>query len=85
MSLANEAATRLGHADRFFIGGDWVAPSSGDVIEVTDSATEDVFLRVAEAQAADMSRAVAAARVAFDDGPWPRLTHRERAGFLRAT
>ena len=31
-----------------------------------------------------MSRAVAAARTAFDDGPWPRLTHAERAEYLRA-
>jgi acyl-CoA reductase-like NAD-dependent aldehyde dehydrogenase len=53
------------------------------VIEVSDSATEEIFLRVAEAREPDMSRAVAAARVAFDDGPWPRMTHGERAEFLR--
>jgi acyl-CoA reductase-like NAD-dependent aldehyde dehydrogenase len=53
------------------------------VIEVSDSATEEVFLRVAEAQEADVSRAVGAARVAFDTGPWPRMTHSERAEFLR--
>ncbi|MGA8456847.1 MAG: aldehyde dehydrogenase, partial [Streptosporangiaceae bacterium] len=37
-----------------------------------------------EAQAADISRAVAAAREAFDNGPWPRLSHAERAAYLRA-
>jgi acyl-CoA reductase-like NAD-dependent aldehyde dehydrogenase len=72
------------HADRFFIGGEWVKPSSDATIDVIDSGTEEPFFRVAEAQAADMSAAVAAAREAFDTGPWPRLSHQERAGYLRA-
>ena len=70
------------HADRFFIGGEWVKPSSSSRIDVRDSATEEVFLSVAEAQVEDVDRAVAAARKAFDDGPWPRMTHKERAGWL---
>jgi aldehyde dehydrogenase (NAD+) len=72
------------NTDRFFIGGEWVAPSSDATIDVIDSGTEQVFFSVAEAQAADMARAVAAARTAFDEGPWPRMTHAERAGYLRA-
>ena len=70
------------HADRFFIGGEWVAPSSRARIDVRDSATEEVFLSVAEAQVEDVDRAVAAARTAFDGGPWPRMTHEERAAWL---
>src|SRR5262249_16601451 len=70
------------HADRFFIGGAWVKPSSNARIDVRDSATEEVFLSVAEAQVEDVDRAVAAARKAFDQGPWPRLTHQERAVWL---
>src|SRR5215510_9670710 len=70
------------HADRFFIGGEWVKPSSNARIDVRDSATEEVFLSVAEAQVEDVDRAVSAARKAFDDGPWPRLTHHERAAWL---
>jgi betaine-aldehyde dehydrogenase len=72
------------HPDKFFIGGEWVAPSSGATIDVIDSDTEEVFVTVAEAQAADVERAVAAARRAFDSGPWPRMSHAERAGYLRA-
>ncbi len=53
-------------------------------IKVIDSGTEELYFSVAEAQAADISRAVEAAREAFDSGPWPRLTHAERAGILRA-
>src|SRR5262245_52094036 len=70
--------------DRLFIGGEWVAPSSGSMFDVVMPSTEDVFLRVAEAQEADVNRAVAAARQAFDKGPWPRMSHAERAGYLRA-
>ncbi|WP_031309551.1 aldehyde dehydrogenase [Sphingobium sp. C100] len=70
--------------DQFFIGGEWVAPSSGSFIDVINPATEELFLKVAEAQAEDMSRAVAAARHAFDKGPWPRISHAERAAYLRA-
>src|SRR5512134_768163 len=70
------------HADRFFIGGEWAEPSSRSRIDVRDSATEEVFLSVAEAQVEDVDRAVAAARKAFDHGPWPRMTHKERAAWL---
>lgn len=72
----------LKHPDKFFFGGEWVAPSSGSTIEVRDSASEEVFLTVAEAQAPDVEKAVAAARAAFDTGPWPRMSHAERAVWL---
>lgn len=72
------------HPDKFFIGGKWTEPSSAARIEVKDSATEELFLSVAEAKEADVDRAVAAAREAFDKGPWPRMSHAERAGYMRA-
>lgn len=84
MSLADDVKAPIRHADRFFIGGQWVQPSSDATIKVIDSGSEELFFSVAEAQAADISRAVEAARQAFDAGPWPRLTHAERAGYLRA-
>lgn len=70
--------------DRFFVGGEWVKPSSNAVVDIIDSATEELYYSVAEAQAADMDRAVAAAKKAFDEGPWPRMTHAERADFMYA-
>ncbi|HMM76253.1 MAG TPA: aldehyde dehydrogenase [Gammaproteobacteria bacterium] len=73
----------LRHPDRFYIGGEWARPSTDARFEVINSGTEALFQRVAEAQEADVERAVAAARKAFDEGPWPRLTHRERADYLR--
>jgi acyl-CoA reductase-like NAD-dependent aldehyde dehydrogenase len=72
------------HPDRFFIGGEWVEPSSDVTFDVIDAGTEERFLKIAAAHAQDMSRAVNAARDAFDDGPWPRMTHAERAAFLRS-
>ena len=84
MTLTDKDAGPLRHADRFFIGGEWVAPASDDAIDVIDSGTEEHFFTVAEAREADMARAVGAARQAFDDGPWPGMTHAERADYLRA-
>jgi acyl-CoA reductase-like NAD-dependent aldehyde dehydrogenase len=49
MGVVSDDGARVRHADRFFIGGEWVEPSSDAVIEVSDSATEEIFLRVAEA------------------------------------
>jgi acyl-CoA reductase-like NAD-dependent aldehyde dehydrogenase len=72
------------HPDRFFINGEWVKPSSDAKLDVFDSGTEELFVCVAEAQAADIDRAVAAARQAFDHGPWPRMSHAERAEYLMA-
>lgn len=74
----------IGHPERLFIDGEWVAPSSGSRFSVINPASEEVYAVVAEAQAADIERAVAAARAAFDHGPWPRMSHRERAAYLSA-
>src|SRR5688572_8097307 len=77
-----EVSAPLRHLDDLFIGGEWVRPSTDSMFDVIDSGTERLYFRVAEARAADMSRAVDAARSAFDTGPWPWMTHAERAGFL---
>jgi len=79
-----KAAELIRYPDRFFIGGQWVQPASDAQISVVSPSTEEEFVRVAEAQVADVERAVAAARAAFDDGPWPRLTHAERGAYLQA-
>ena len=76
--------TPIAHGDRFFIGGEWVKPSSDATIDVIDSTNEEVWYSVAEAQQSDIIRAVTAARLAFDEGPWPRLTHAQRAEFISA-
>ena len=74
----------LKHPDRFFINGEWTALSSDTSFEVISPATEEVFLTVAEAKVEDIDAAVAAARTAFDSGPWPQMSHKERASYLNA-
>jgi acyl-CoA reductase-like NAD-dependent aldehyde dehydrogenase len=71
------------HLDRLFIGGKWIEPSTGGRIDVISPNTEELVVRVAEAREADIDRVVVAARKAFDHGPWPRLSHAERADRLR--
>jgi aldehyde dehydrogenase (NAD+) len=70
--------------DALFIGSDWISPSSSEIIEVINPATENLFFKVPAAQAADVDAAVAAARQAFDKGPWPRMSPGERAKYLFA-
>ncbi|MFB9313702.1 aldehyde dehydrogenase [Nocardioides plantarum] len=64
--------------DAFFIDGTWTAPASGRTIQVVSPHSEQVVATVPEGTPADIDAAVAAARRAFDHGPWPRLTPQER-------
>src|SRR4051812_45987866 len=68
--------------DTLFIGGEWVDPATAGTIDVISPHTEELLGRVPDGTPADMDRAVAAAREAFDHGPWPRLTFAERAEAL---
>jgi aldehyde dehydrogenase (NAD+) len=84
MSAGRATTVPVQHADRFFIGGEWVAPSSAATVDVIDSGTEEIYYTIAAAAPDDMARAVGAARQAFDDGPWARLTHAQRAEYIAA-
>ncbi|HTN60795.1 MAG TPA: aldehyde dehydrogenase [Devosia sp.] len=70
--------------DRIFVGGKWVEASSGRFIELVSPDTEEVVGRIAEANEADMDRAVAAARKAFDEGPWSTMPPAERGRLIVA-
>lgn len=78
------ASIDIRHRDRLFIDGQWVAPLREGRIELVDPAIGERFDAVAEAGEADMDLAVAAARRAFDAGPWPRMSHSERGSFVEA-
>jgi acyl-CoA reductase-like NAD-dependent aldehyde dehydrogenase len=84
MSLTSTRRVPINHPDHFFAGGRWVTPSSDSTFDVIEPATEELFFRAAEAQSADMDLAISEARAAFDDGPWPRMSHAQRAEFLGA-
>ncbi|MGW2792290.1 aldehyde dehydrogenase [Streptomyces sp. NPDC001251] len=70
--------TELVEHGQLFIGGELTDPLGSDVIEVISPHTEQVIGRVPHASRADVDRAVAAARRAFDTGPWARTTPEER-------
>ncbi|MEV5005953.1 aldehyde dehydrogenase [Streptomyces sp. NPDC093064] len=64
--------------DKLLVGGVWAAPATSDVLEVRSPHDQSLVGVVPEASFADVDRAVAAAREAFDHGPWPRLAPEER-------
>jgi aldehyde dehydrogenase (NAD+) len=68
--------------DRLFIGGEWVKPAGDRLLEVISPATEELVGSAPEAGTADVDAAVAAARAAFDQGPWPGTDPGERAAAL---
>ncbi|MEM9186513.1 MAG: aldehyde dehydrogenase family protein, partial [Planctomycetota bacterium] len=65
-----------------FIGGQWVDAASGKTFATVHPATEEVIAEVAEGDAADVDLAVAAAREAFDNGPWRRMDARDRGRLM---
>ena len=71
------------HPDSVFIGGEWVRPQKRTGLQIIHPANEELVGRVAEAHESDVDAAVAAARAAFDTGPWPRMSPQERAHVVR--
>jgi aldehyde dehydrogenase (NAD+) len=65
-----------------FIGGRWSPASSGETFPTINPATEEVIAEVALGSAEDVDRAVRAARNAFEEGPWPRMSARQRGRLL---
>jgi aldehyde dehydrogenase (NAD+) len=70
-------------SDRLLIGGTWVEPATEERIEVVSPTSEKVIASVPAASKADVDQAVAAARHAFEHGPWPRTTLDERIAVLK--
>ncbi|KMT10552.1 hypothetical protein BVRB_5g116750 [Beta vulgaris subsp. vulgaris] len=67
---------------QLLINGNFVDAASGKTFPTYDPRTGDVITHVAEGDAEDINRAVAAARKAFDEGPWPKMTAYERARII---
>ncbi len=82
-----ETATQQPHAaaarrTELFINSKWEEAASGKRFDTLNPATGKVLAGVAEADAADVDRAVAAARRAFDSGPWPAMSAADRGKLL---
>ncbi|HOB56778.1 MAG TPA: 5-carboxymethyl-2-hydroxymuconate semialdehyde dehydrogenase [Rhodoglobus sp.] len=72
--VPEDLPTHLQH----FIGGQWVDSIGGETFDVLDPVSNQNYATCAAGQKADIDRAVAAAKQAFDSGPWPRLKPRDR-------
>jgi len=67
---------------QMYINDEWVDSKSSKTFPVFDPSTEEVIAQVPDANADDVNRAVAAARAAFDEGPWATTTAQERGRVL---
>ncbi|HEV8335203.1 MAG TPA: betaine-aldehyde dehydrogenase [Candidatus Polarisedimenticolia bacterium] len=79
--MPNEATSSL-PAGKLFIGGVWIDARSGRTFETINPATNQALCRVAEADETDVDAAVQAARKAFEQGPWPKMSAADRSRVL---
>jgi len=68
---------------KMFVGGEWVDAQSGETFESINPYTGRVWATAPKAGDEDVDRAVGAAREAFDEGPWGKMTGTERARLMR--
>jgi len=81
--LLSEATRRfLERPRRMLIGADWLEAASGETLAVVDPASGEKFAAVPAGDAADIDRAVAAARRAFESGDWPKMRPVDRERLL---
>src|SRR4051794_21741493 len=67
---------------RLFINNEWVDPIEGKTFDTYNPATGEVLAKVASASAADVDRAVKAARTALESGPWAKLDAADRGRLM---
>jgi aldehyde dehydrogenase (NAD+) len=67
---------------RLYVGGQWVDALAGGTFPTVNPATEETLTRVAEGRAEDIDRAVGAARKAFEEGPWAKMSGSDRGRLL---
>jgi phenylacetaldehyde dehydrogenase len=82
VTLDRDVEAFIGSPRQLFINGQWCDAASGKTFETPNPATGETLARVAEGGAEDIDRAVRAARRAFDEGPWSRMTPSERGRII---
>jgi betaine-aldehyde dehydrogenase len=78
----SSSATTQTQTYQMYVNGEWVASDSGKTFPVYDPSTEEVIAEVPDSNAKDVDRAVAAAKDAFENGPWASSTAQERGRVL---
>lgn len=79
VALADGTKSFLARSHRLLVGGDWISASGGEPISVINPADGKAICEIGEASAGDVDKAVAAARKAFESGPWPAMKPGERS------
>ena len=78
VTLDRNVESFIGAPRQLFINGQWADAASGKTFATPDPATGDTLAQIAEGDAEDIDRAVRAARRAFEESPWSRMTPSER-------
>ncbi len=82
VQLTDNVARYVAKTRQLFINGKWVDAASGKTFPTYNPATGEVLANVAEGDKEDINRAVAAARAAFDTGPWSKITPSQRGKLI---
>src|ERR1700743_600377 len=82
VTLDRKVEEFIGAPRQLFIDGSWADAASGRTFETPNPATGETLARIAEGDAEDINRAVAAARRAFETGPWSRMSPSERGRLI---
>ena len=82
VTLDRSVESFIGTPRQLFIDGQWTDAASGKTFETPNPATGETLARVAEGDAEDVNRAVRAARRAFEEGPWSRMSPSERGRII---
>ena len=82
VTLDRKVQEFIGAPRKMYVGGQWTEAASGRTFETPNPATGETLARVAEGDAEDIDRAVRAARRAFEEGPWGRMTPSERGRII---
>ncbi len=82
VQLTDNVARYVAKTRQMFINGKWVDAASGKTFPTYNPATGEVLANVAEGDKEDINRAVAAARAAFDTGPWSKITPSQRGRLI---
>ncbi|MDN6124145.1 MAG: 5-carboxymethyl-2-hydroxymuconate semialdehyde dehydrogenase [Brevibacterium sp.] len=82
MTESTAAPANLPEKIRHYINGEFVDSIDGDEFDVIYPVTNETYIKAASGKKADIDAAVASAKQAFDEGPWPTMLPRERARVL---
>lgn len=81
-AVSEKTSAFLAQKHKLFINGEFVEAASGKTFEVKNPADEAVIANVPDGQKEDIDKAVQAARRAFDEGPWSKMTASDRGKLM---